>query len=312
VIHNIKKHKHQMNNQHAYHCFEPELITFGLQNSNNNLSFLCCRVVQVMGTKLLHKGSFSNIVRRDDAVEKTTTSSNRHVELANHRAVSGHANVCRLLSFETSRLANTLTLELCCTDAYKRAKVRGFTGAELRSLTRDMVAALRHLHACGIMHRDVKPQNVLLVNDEGTTSEGFVCKIADFGLSNDMTPGEMLKTICGTPTYAAPEITLGQKYDGVAVDLWSLGCILVFMLSGQPAFKADSQPELFQKIQSASFLVPQFCSPEASDLVHKLIALKPSRRIAIALCWQHAWLASNRFDFSSEIDDDDLEKNKFH
>jgi len=164
------------------------------------------------------------------------------------------------------------------------------------------------MHRQGVAHRDLKPQNVLLVNDEGTTSEGFVCKIADFGLSNDMTPGEMLKTICGTPTYAAPEITLGQKYDGVAVDLWSLGCILVFMLSGQPAFKADSQPELFQKIQSASFLVPQFCSPEASDLVHKLIALKPSRRVAIALCWQHAWLASNRFDFSSEIDDDDLEK----
>lgn len=168
------------------------------------------------------------------------------------------------------------------------------------------------MHRQGVSHRDLKPENVLLVGAPGTLSggcksEGVICKIADFGLSNDMIAGEMLKTICGTPAYAAPEITLGQKYDGVGVDLWSLGCILVFMLSAQPPFKADSQPELFQKIQNACFQVPQSCSPEASDLVHKLIEVNADRRIPIALCWQHAWLASSRFDFSSEIDDD-LEK----
>ena len=176
-----------------------------------------------------------------------------------------------------------------------------------------ILSGVDFIHRQGISHRDLKPENVLLVGAPGALagdpkSEAVVCKIADFGLSNDMTPGEMLKTICGTPAYAAPEITLGQKYDGVLVDLWSLGCILAFMLSAQQPFRADSQPELFQKIQTATFLVPQFSSPEASDLVHKLIEVNPGRRIAITLCWQHAWLASSRFDFSSEIDDDFLEK----
>ena len=116
----------------------------------------------------------------------------------------------------------------------------------------------------------------------------MLCKIADFGLSNDMMPGcvvpsalshhwsclsssvelsrgdsgadtrmceclcagDMLKTVCGTPMYVAPEITLGMKYDGVAVDVWSLGCILLFILSATPAFTADNH---VGPIQTRSF-----------------------------------------------------------
>jgi hypothetical protein len=132
------------------------------------------------------------------------------------------------------------------------------------------------------------------------------------------------------------------------------GCILLFMLSGELAFKADSQPELFSKIQKGSFSVPMYCSPEASDLVHSLIQVlykqpianmfvlhtadaktifnivmpaadkytpgrrheieiesmvtqvKPAKRLAIGQCWQHAWLATKRFEFS--FDDEDLEQ----
>ena len=170
-----------------------------------------------------------------------------------------------------------------------------------------MLSGVDFMHRQGVSHRDLKPENVLLVHASDVKTDGLVCKIADFGLSNDITPGNLLKTICGTPTYAAPEVTLGHKYDGVAIDLWGMGCILLYILSAQLAFSADSQPELFSKIQKAEFTVPVSCSPEASDLVKKLLQVDGSKRLPIAMCWQQAWLDTKRFEFSQDFDEDELE-----
>ena len=95
--------------------------------------------------------------------------------------------------------------------------------------------------------------------------------------------------------------SLGQKYDGVAIDLWGMGCILLYILTAQLAFSADSQPELFSKIQKAEFTVPVSCSPEASDLVKKLLQVDGSKRLPIAMCWQQAWLDTKRFEFSQDF-----------
>lgn len=76
-----------------------------------------------------------------------------------------------------------------------------------------------------VVHRDLKPENLLLDDNKNL-------KIVDFGLSNTYKTGELLKTACGSPCYAAPEMVAGKKYQGVQVDIWSSGVILFAMVCG--------------------------------------------------------------------------------
>lgn len=89
------------------------------------------------------------------------------------------------------------------------------------------------------MHRDLKPENILL-SKEGTL------KVADFGLSNMILDGQGLKTSCGSPNYAAPEVIEGEPYDGAAADMWSCGVILYALLSGTLPFESESIATLFR------------------------------------------------------------------
>lgn len=84
-----------------------------------------------------------------------------------------------------------------------------------------------------ITHRDLKPENLLL--DEHNN-----IKLIDFGLSNSMKDGNSLRTACGSPNYAAPEIISGRSYGGVEVDVWSMGVILYAMVCGTLPFDDDS------------------------------------------------------------------------
>ena len=87
---------------------------------------------------------------------------------------------------------------------------------------------VEYIHHFRVVHRDLKPENLLLDKD-------FHVKIADFGLSNLMTDGHFLKTSCGSPNYAAPEVISGKLYAGPEVDVWSCGVILYALLCGRCA-----------------------------------------------------------------------------
>jgi 5'-AMP-activated protein kinase catalytic alpha subunit len=78
-------------------------------------------------------------------------------------------------------------------------------------------------------------------------------KIVDFGLSNTYKKGELLKTPCGSPCYAAPEMIKGEKYEGLRVDIWSCGVILFAMLCGYLPFEDPDTPSLYKKILSGSY-----------------------------------------------------------
>ena len=80
------------------------------------------------------------------------------------------------------------------------------------------------------MHRDLKPENLLLDYNHNI-------KIVDFGLSNTYKNGESLKTACGSPCYAAPEMIAGKRYHGIQVDIWSCGVILYALLCGYLPFE---------------------------------------------------------------------------
>lgn len=109
--------------------------------------------------------------------------------------------------------------------------------------------AIQYIHKLGIVHRDLKPENLLLDYKNNI-------KIVDFGLSNTYTLGEKLKTPCGSPCYAAPEMIKGLQYRGLDVDIWSTGIILYTMVYGYLPFEDEDTPELYRKIKDGNYSLP--------------------------------------------------------
>ena len=109
------------------------------------------------------------------------------------------------------------------------------------------MAGIEYCHNNLVSHRDLKPENILI-------TENNVVKIADFGLSNLMKDGKYLKTSCGSPNYAAPEVISGKPYCGADADVWSCGVILYALLAGYLPFDEEVLPALFKKIRGIKYL----------------------------------------------------------
>lgn len=114
-------------------------------------------------------------------------------------------------------------------------------------------------------------------------------KIADFGLSNVAHDGDFLRTSCGSPNYAAPEVISGNLYAGPEVDVWSCGVILYALLCGTLPFDDESIPNLFKKIKSGMYSLPSHLSQSARELILRMLVVDPIKRITIAEVRQHAW-----------------------
>lgn len=152
-----------------------------------------------------------------------------------------------------------------------------------RRIFQQIIAGVEHCHENGIAHRDLKPENIFLDIDNNV-------KIGDFGLSAKMKPGKLLTQSCGSPNYAAPELLRkGCQYEGPEVDVWSCGIILFALLCSTLPFDAPTVEELFRKIKSADYTVPGYVSPEAQDLLSKMICVKADERISISDIRQHPW-----------------------
>jgi serine/threonine protein kinase len=117
--------------------------------------------------------------------------------------------------------------------------------------------------------------------------------MADFGLSNQMHDGDFLKTSCGSPNYAAPEVIAGKLYAGPEVDVWSCGVILYVMLVGRLPFDDEYIPALFQKISAGIFTIPHFVSQAASDLLKSALRVDPLVRISVSEIRNHPFFLVN-------------------
>ncbi|WWC87330.1 uncharacterized protein L201_002219 [Kwoniella dendrophila CBS 6074] len=162
----------------------------------------------------------------------------------------------------------------------------GMTEEEARRFFQQMISAIEYCHKHHIVHRDLKPENLFLDSRRNI-------KIGDFGLSNLMTDGDFLKTSCGSPNYAAPEVISGKLYSGPEIDVWSAGVIMYVLLCGKLPFDDEHIPTLFKKIENGVFHIPSHVSEPARHLLKRMLEVDPLKRATIMEIRQMPYFQEN-------------------
>ncbi|XP_058458351.1 uncharacterized protein LOC131434981 isoform X3 [Malaya genurostris] len=146
-----------------------------------------------------------------------------------------------------------------------------------------IISAVDYCHCKGIVHRDLKAENVLLDNEMNV-------KLADFGFSNTFTEGAPLRTWCGSPPYAAPEVFQGVEYDGPKSDIWSLGVVLYVLVCGALPFDGATLHDLRSVVVTGKFRIPFFMSQECEHLIRHMLVVEPEKRYTLRQIGNHKWL----------------------
>lgn len=159
-------------------------------------------------------------------------------------------------------------------DLYQYLRLHGGRLAEpqVRSVAAEVLLAIDYLHKCGFVYRDLKPENVLL------DSAGHV-RLADFGLSKFLPPSSPLTaTICGTHTYAAPEM-LSSRHYGTSIDAWALGIFIFHIFRGRTPFEARNLDQVIQKMNARQIRFPSSTSSALVSLIKGLLDWQPNSRL---------------------------------
>lgn len=199
-----------------------------------------------------------------------------------------HQHICKLYQVIETDTTIYIVLEYCSGGELFDYIVDSerLSEEEARHFFRQIVSAVAYIHSHGYAHRDLKPENLLL-------DENHNLKLIDFGLCAKPKGGmaTSLKTCCGSPAYAAPELVTGREYIGSMVDIWSMGVLLYALLCGFLPFEDDNIVVLYRKIQTGDYECPDWLSESSVELLSEMLEVKPERRIGIKELASHPWLA---------------------
>ncbi|KAG5950264.1 hypothetical protein E4U53_005320 [Claviceps sorghi] len=194
-----------------------------------------------------------------------------------------HPNIMKLYDIWENRSEIYLILEYIDQgDLFTFINSRGRLPEELAIFFfRQMMSAISYCHSFNVCHRDLKPENILITAD-------LQIKIADFGMAAlHQTATHQLATACGSPHYAAPELLKNKQYRGDRADTWSMGVILYAMLSATLPFDDPDLRLMMDKTKKGQYVMPRGLSPEAEDLIRRMLQVNPDRRITIRDIWRH-------------------------
>ena len=159
-----------------------------------------------------------------------------------------------------------------------------------------LINGLNYLHLSQIIHRDLKPENILIGDNK-------ILKIIDFGLSNFCSKDDYLSTPCGSPSYAPPEMIVGNKYNGMLGDIWSCGIILYVMLCGYLPFDGKNNNDLFNKIVKCKVNYPKNLDKNAVDLLKNILVANPKKRINLDKIKKHQFYLKGKKIFYEKFPD---------
>ncbi|KXS09612.1 Pkinase-domain-containing protein [Gonapodya prolifera JEL478] len=283
--------------------------------------------------KTLGKGSFAEVVLVKDAADESVEYA---MKIINKKALKSpkdkdylireiqimkevdHPNCLKLHNVFESDTRVFLQLEYAqggeLLNLVTSSARYGISEAMCRAIVRSVASALLYLHAKGIVHRDLKLENIMLkhkvdyLDDDADDEDwrkseilaeriGKEVKVGDFGLSNWIHGAKMLQTQVGSFAYMAPEVLTNKGYD-TKCDMWSLGCVTYLLLSGFFPFGADDQVTMFRHIQSGKYVFPadiwSYVSLESRDFIYRLLVVDPTRRLSAEQALRHPWLAKER------------------
>uniref|UniRef100_A0A8C5BFP8 non-specific serine/threonine protein kinase n=1 Tax=Gadus morhua TaxID=8049 RepID=A0A8C5BFP8_GADMO len=196
-----------------------------------------------------------------------------------------HPHIIRLYQvMETERMIYLVTEYASGGEIFDHLVAHGrMAEKDARKKFKQIVAAVHFCHCRNIVHRDLKAENLLL-------DHNLDIKIADFGFSNLFSRGQLLKTWCGSPPYAAPELFEGKEYDGPKVDIWSLGVVLYVLVCGALPFDGSTLQNLRARVLSGKFRIPFFMSTDCEYLIRHMLVLEPSRRLSMEQINKNKWM----------------------
>eukprot|EP00003_Mantamonas_plastica_P021883 TRINITY_DN3612_c0_g1_i4.p1 TRINITY_DN3612_c0_g1~~TRINITY_DN3612_c0_g1_i4.p1 ORF type:complete len:646 (-),score=203.82 TRINITY_DN3612_c0_g1_i4:64-1947(-) len=211
-----------------------------------------------------------------------------------------HPNIVELFDRIETKEAIYIVMELCSGgDLAHFIKKRGkLSETTAQYFTRQLASGLRYIQSRNVIHRDLKPGNLLLVAKE----EDTVMKMADFGFARYADASRMVETLCGTPLYMAPEILKGSGYTSKA-DLFSVGAILYEMVTGEPPYKATTLKELQSKKRKyleRLHTKGHDMSEECRDLIIKLLHPNPLERMSYEEFYEHEFVQLSNWE--AEVD----------
>ena len=208
-----------------------------------------------------------------------------------------HPHIVALKEVVVSRDDTYIVMELLSGgELFNRiVDVGPFSEADAAALFAQILLAMEYLHSRNIVHRDVKPENILYLS-EGANE----IKLIDFGYAGLWAEDKQLTGLCGTPDYVAPEVLTWYEDDdkgtpyGKGSDLWSLGVLLYVCLSGCSPFSAEEEEDILKLVASATYEFHDSewsgISDDAKDVVRKLLVVDPAERLTMEGLLGHRWL----------------------
>ncbi|CAL3962145.1 unnamed protein product [Diplocarpon coronariae] len=248
------------------------------------------------------------IFTKQPGVEERSKTEGLQQEIAVLMGVS-HPNLLCLKDTFDEQNAVYLVLELAAEGELFNWIVmkQKLTEEETRKIFIQLFQAIKYLHDRGIVHRDIKPENILL------TDKDLHIKVADFGLAKIIGEESFTTTLCGTPSYVAPEIledSRNRRYTR-AVDIWSLGVVLYICLCGFPPFSdelntRDNPYSLTQQIKTGRFDYPSpywdSVGDPALDLIDRMLTVDVKKRYTIDDCLEHPWTRQKQINLKDSTD----------